>query len=80
MYLVGRTTGYGFDVSDAGFAEMRSSGMSLVEHSLEGKIYHDPKMAAEMAARHDVKVWSCHLPFRGHDASTLDKEESDRSA
>ena len=78
MYLVGRTTGYGFNISDTEFAALRSSGMTVVEHSLAGNTYDDPRMVAEMAARHDVKVWSCHLPFRGHDASTPDKEESAR--
>ncbi len=77
MYLVGRTTGYGFSVTDEGFAEMRSSGMSLIEHSLAQKIYYEPKMVAELAARNDVKVWSCHLPFRGYDGSALDKSLAD---
>lgn len=77
MYLVGRTTGYGFSVTDEGFAEMRSSGMSLIEHSLAQKIYYEPKMVAELATRHDVKLWSCHLPHTPlniNDASTLDND------
>lgn len=68
MYKVGRTTGYGFKINDEELAQLRASGMRYVEHSLEGLIYHHPKDVAEMCKRHDVTMWSCHLPFRPVDS------------
>ena len=73
MYRIGRTTGYRFDISDEGFAALREAGMTVIEHSVAQKVYREPKEVAELAARHDVKLWSCHLPHRLNDASTLDK-------
>lgn len=75
MYLIGRTTGYHFDMSDQGFADFRKNGLRVIEHSVSQKIYYEPKFVQELAARHDVKIWSCHLPFRPYDASSPDKEE-----
>ena len=40
-------------------------------------MYYEPKFVSELAARYNVKIWSCHLPFRPfdvNDASSLDKE------
>ncbi len=77
MYRIGRTTGYGFDLSDKGFEAFRNSGMTLVELSMAQAEYQEPKFVYELATRHDVKIWSCHLPFRPfdvNDASSLSKE------
>ncbi len=77
MYRVGRTTAYHFDVSDKGFAALRESGMTLVEHSLAQDVYYDPREVVKLANNNDVKVWTCHLPFKPFDvldASTLCKD------
>lgn len=78
MYKVGRTTGYYFEMTDASFAGLRESGMTTIElcYALE-RIYFEPKFVADMAARHDVQIWSCHLPihpFEKYDISSLCKE------
>ena len=64
MYRVGRSTGYGFKINDEEFASLRASGMTLVEQSLASLNYYHPKDVAELCRRHDVTLWSCHLPFR----------------
>lgn len=64
MYKVGRTTGYGFEIKDEEFANLSESGMSFIEHSLERLTYYHPKDIAEMCKRHNVILWSLHLPFR----------------
>lgn len=78
MYKVGRTTGYYFETTDESFAGLRESGMTAVElcYALE-RIYFEPKFVADMAARHDVSIWSCHLPihpFEKYDITSLDKD------
>ena len=78
MYKVGRTTGYYFEVLDESFEELRKGGMTAVElcYALE-RIYFEPGFVVDMAARHDVQVWSCHLPihpFEKYDISSLSKE------
>lgn len=78
MYKVGRTTGYYFEMTDASFAGLRESGMTAIElcYALE-RVYFEPKFVADMAARHDVQIWSCHLPihpFEKYDISSLCKE------
>ena len=81
MYCIGRTTGYGFDVSDKGFADLRASGMTLAEHSLAREPYRDPREVAKIAERNDVKLWSCHLPFKPYnmnDASSPLREVRER--
>jgi sugar phosphate isomerase/epimerase len=74
MYLVGRTTGYRLEITDESFAALRQAGMTVIEHSLAQKTYYEPKEVAELTARHGIKLWSCHLPFRQEDASSLDRD------
>lgn len=78
MYKVGRTTGYYFEMKDESFAGLRESGMTAVELCLALEHhYFEPKEVVEMATRHDVNVWSCHLPYypyEKYDISSSDKE------
>ncbi len=81
MYRIGRTTGYGFDVSDAGFAALRESGMTLAEYSLAREPYHEAHDVAKLAERNGIKLWSCHLPFKPYnvnDASSPVREVRER--
>ncbi len=53
----------GFKHTDEDFAKLRASGLNAVELALSSKIDIDLKEFARMANDHDVKLWSCHLPY-----------------
>lgn len=82
MYKIGRSTGYYFKLTDEDMEEHRKSGMTYIEHCMAIRQYYEPAYVAQMAARHDVKLWSCHLPYfpyELYDPSSPDKEKRKRT-
>ncbi len=64
MHKVGLSTGYGVQINDESLEKLRKSGFEAIEVTLGADPYLDYKQAAEIAKRHDIILWSSHIPFR----------------
>ena len=68
-------TGYAFEHTDENFEKLRESGFSAIEVTLHSDPYLDYKKEAEMAKRHDITLWSSHIPFRPFDERDISLED-----
>ena len=66
----------GFEHTDENFAKLRASGLEAVEVALSSKVDLDIKGFAELAKRHDVTLWSCHLPYFPWDVYDISIEDA----
>lgn len=67
MYKVGRSGGYGLDISDEGFASVKESGIRFLEYSAGREPYVEARDFAKLAEKHGLKLWTCHLPYRPYE-------------
>lgn len=67
MYKIGRSGGYGLDISDEGFASVKESGMNFLEYSAGREPYTEARDFAKLANKYDIKLWTCHLPYRPYE-------------
>lgn len=63
MYPIG-VTSYAFEHTSERFAKLRASGLEAVELCLSNNPSIDFPAFRHMAQDSDVRIWSCHLPFR----------------
>lgn len=68
-------TGYAFEHTDENFERVRASGLGAIEVTLHHEPFLDFKKEAEMAKRHDITLWSCHIPFRPYDERDVSLED-----
>jgi len=61
MWKVGITSS--FPINDENLSTMRASGVEAMELNLAADKPCDHKEVAELAKKHDILLWSCHLPF-----------------
>lgn len=62
--------------TDECFEEFRASGLSAIEVNMGASADLDVKMLADLAKRHDVTLWSCHLPYVPFDMRDISLEDS----
>jgi len=82
MYRVGLSSSAFLQLTDDNFAAIRKSGLEAIEISLQPDMYKDInyKELKALSVRHEVELWSYHLPFLPFetvDLSSLDKSIRD---
>ena len=66
MYPVGITTCYGLPLSEETLFQLKAAGLDAIELSLKLDAEQDLSAIRKMADAANVRIWSCHLPFRPH--------------
>ena len=73
MHYIGMSS-IGFEHTEENFAKFRESGLTAVEVALSSKVDMDLKQFANLAKKHDIKLWSCHLPYSPFDVFDVSLE------
>lgn len=76
MYPVGITTCYGLPLSEETLFQLKAAGLDAIELSLKLDAEQDLSAIRKMADAANVRIWSCHLPFRPTDVLDISLESS----
>jgi len=69
MWKIGITSA--FPIDDENLSALRESGVEAIELNLASDPPCDHKKVAELTKKHNIQLWSCHLPFRPSEIMNL---------
>lgn len=73
MREIGITTSYGFKMTSENLRDLKEGGLSAIEVSLNNDVNF--KEVYNLAKPYDIKLWSCHLPFKPVDELDISIED-----